>query len=331
MKSIKKCLEAAHTIYIACHIVPDGDAIGSMLGLGLALRKLGKTCSMACADPLPGKFDFLAGVQEVVSHPPVAEQVIVTVDVSDIERLGSLYDAAVFRSRPVINIDHHITNTHFGMLNLVHFLPSTAEVVYALLRRLHAPLDKDIATALLVGLVTDTRCYRTDNVTARQLRTTIALMKAGASLADITELVFNREPVSTICLWGQALASVRRRGRIMWTEINHAMLRKCKASSNEGDGLVSFLASAQDMDAAIVFREKDDGSIEVSMRAGPDLDLSRVALKLGGGGHPRAAGCTLAGPMSTARERVLSEVEKALNEQARLGSTGYSIQDESQA
>jgi len=317
MNTAKKYLEAAQSIYIACHIMPDGDGVGSMLGLGGVLGRLGKQCTLACADPIPFRYDFMGGVERVVSHPPTTEQVLVTVDASDVERLGALYDEAIFRSRPVINIDHHVTNTRFGTVNLVQPLPSTAEVVYALIRQMKATLDPATATALLTGLVTDTRCFRTGNVTAQQLRTAIQWMEAGASLANITELVFNREPASTICLWGQALANVQTRGQIIWTGIDRQMLRKCQASPHEGDGLVSFLASTMGMDVAIVFREKDDGRIEASMRAGPDWDVSATALKLGGGGHPRAAGCTLAGQMSAVQERVLSEIEASLLEQAQ--------------
>ena len=308
-------LKAARSIYIACHIMPDGDAIGSMLALGRALQGLGKSCTMACADPMPVKFHFLAGVHDVVSRPPAAEQVIVTVDVSDISRLGRLYDEAAFRTRPVINIDHHVTNTHFGTVNLVELLPSTSEIVYTLLRRLKAPADGDAAAALLTGLLTDTRCFRTGNVSARQLRTATRLMDDGASLTELTELIFSREPASTICLWGQALASVQTQGRIMWTEIDHDMMLRCRATPNDADGLVSFLASTMGVDAALVLREKDDGRIEVSIRAGPGLDISKAALQLGGGGHPRAAGCTLTGTMSAVRERVLSTVESTLQKQ----------------
>ena len=322
MKSARELLQVAQSAYIICHILPDGDAIGSLLGLGLALRRLGKTCTLACADAVPAKYSFLVGARDIVSRPPGGEQAIVTVDSSDVERLGSQYDATVFASRPVLNIDHHVTNTRFGTVNLVRQLPSTAEIVYALLHSMRAPLDQDIASALLAGLVADTRCYRTGNVTARQLRTSIALIQAGASLAHITELLFNREPISSICLWGQALANAHTAGRIIWTEIDRAMLLRCKATPMEADGLSSFLASAESADVAVVFREKGDGRIEVSMRAGPAWDISGVAVKLGGGGHPRAAGCTLPGPMRAARERVLSEIQAALQEQPRPRPTG---------
>jgi phosphoesterase RecJ-like protein len=320
MASATRILEAAQSVYITCHVMPDGDAIGSLLALGLALKRLGKICTIACPDPVPAKYGFLAGAHDVVSQPPGAEQVIVTVDVSDINRLGALYDETSFGRRPVINVDHHTTNTRFGTVNLVQPLPSTAEIVYALLRRLKAPTDRDVAAALLTGLLTDTRGFRTGNVTARQLRTAIALMGAGASLAELTELLFNREPASTICLWGQALAGAQTKGRVIWAEIDREMMRRCHASATDADGLSSFLASTQGIDAALVLREKEDGRIEVSMRAGPGWDLSGVAVQLGGGGHPRAAGCTVAGTMSQVRERVLGAVERALAEKRAVSS-----------
>jgi phosphoesterase RecJ-like protein len=315
MKAAQQYLSAAQSVYVACHIIPDGDAIGSLLGLGLALKHLGKQCTMACADSVPFKFDFLAGVQHIVARAPTEEDVIVTVDCSDTDRLGALHNEAVFDSRPVINIDHHVTNIRFGTVNLVQFLPSTAEIVYQLIRRLGAPLNSDIASALLTGLVTDTRCFRTGNVTAKQLRTALRLMKAGASLPEITDLVYNREPISRICLWGRALANVNTTGRIIWTEVGRDTISQCGASPDEGDGLVSFLASAMGVDVAVVFREADDGRIEASMRAGTGWDVSAVALAFGGGGHPRAAGCTVSGEMRTVRERVLSAIEASLRQQ----------------
>jgi bifunctional oligoribonuclease and PAP phosphatase NrnA len=315
MLKAKRILESAQSVYVACHTVPDGDAIGSLFGLGLALRRLGKACTLACPDPVPAKYDFLAGLGAVVAHPPTTEQVIVTLDCSDLQRLGALYDKAVFDSRPVINVDHHRTNLCFGTINVVHDLPSTAEIVYELIRKLRVPLDRDIATALLVGLVTDTLCFRTGNVTSRQLRTASRWVNAGASLSQVTELVYGRESLSTICLWGKALARVQTRGRIIWTEIEQDMLRQCGASPDEGNGLVSFLASTMGVDVAAVFREKDDGRIEASMRAGPGWDVSAVALQLGGGGHARAAGLSASGSLASVRETVLTQIEASLAEQ----------------
>jgi len=322
MEAARRHLEAAHSIYIVCHIIPDGDAIGSLLGLGWALRQLGKQCTMACADPVPPRFDFLAGAQEIVSDPPGDEEIIVAVDSSDTERLGSLYDAPVFQSRPFLNIDHHVTNIHFGTVNCVRPLSSTAEIIFSLTQELGVALDKRIAAPLLTGLVADTRCFRTGNVASEQLRTAIALMDAGAVMVEITENVFSRKTPTAICLWGRALMNVRTSSRIMWTEIDQDAQRECAASPDSSTGLVSFLASTQGVDVALVFRETPDGDIEVSMRAGPGWDISGAALKLGGGGHPRAAGCTLPGNMSAAREHVLHEIQTVLREQAGAQEQG---------
>jgi len=178
-----------------------------------------------------------------------------------------------------------------------------------------------------MGLITDTRGFRTANVGKEQLQTAIRLMEAGASITCVTEQVLNREPVSTICLWGRALARMQTRGPIIWTEIDQSIQRECGASPNEGGGLSSFLASAEGSGVAIVFREADDGRIDVSMRASSAVDISKVAVRLGGGGHPRAAGATIAGEMSAVRETVLAAVSAALAEQrgraeAELGEKG---------
>ncbi len=303
--------------YVACHIAPDGDAVGSMLALTSVLQALGKRCVAACADPLPQKWSFLSGSQAVTCDPPRDEQVIVSVDCSDVERLGSLFDPMAFATRPVINIDHHVTNTGFGTINLVRPLPSTAEIVHILIRQLAVTMDSHIANALLVGLVTDTRGFRTANVAARQLRTAIALLKDGASLPYVTEMCFNREPLSTVCLWGQALAMVQTRGRIIWAQVTQDMIKRCNATPDDSSGLVSFLASTADMDVAAVFRELADGLIEVSMRAGLGWDLADLARSMGGGGHPQAAGCRIRGELAHVRDHVLQQIELELAKQAR--------------
>lgn len=316
MNQAKKHLLAAKHVYVVCHIMPDGDAIGALLAMGAAVKRLGKKCTMACPGPLPAKLAFLPAARLVVTRPPAREDTIVTVDVSDVDRLGAVYQQAAFERRQVINIDHHITNTHFGTVNVIRPFPSTCEVVLGLLQRMGVPLDEEIASALLMGLVADTRCFRTGNVTARQLRTAIALIKAGAPLSDLTEQLFNHEPLSTVRLWGQALAAVQTRDGVIWAEISQEMMLRCEAAPSDADGLSSFLASTDGMQAAVVFREQDDGRIEVSMRAAPGHDVATVAVSFGGGGHPRAAGCTIPGPLSQAAERVLSAVSRALHEQS---------------
>jgi phosphoesterase RecJ-like protein len=217
----------------------------------------------------------------------------------------------------VINIDHHRTNVRFGTVDIVRDLPSTAEIVGLLVRRLQVPLDEGIASALLVGLVTDTQCFRTGNVTARQLRTATRWIVAGASLALITDRVYGREPLSTVCLWGQALAGVRSSKGLIWTEISLDMIKHCQATPRDASGLASFLSNTEGMNVAVVFRQVDATTVDVSMRAGSGWDVSTVALALGGGGHARAAGLTAEGSLPEVRDAVLKRLRSSMGEQAK--------------
>jgi phosphoesterase RecJ-like protein len=315
-------------IWIGCHKVPDGDAIGSTLGLMWGLRQLGKRCVPACSDPVPPPFAFLSGAEEFVARKPGDENLIIVLDCGSIDRIGDIYDPAQFGRVPVVNIDHHATNTHFGDVNLVQITAATAEMVYALLVRLGAEITSDIATCLLSGLMTDTRSFRTSNTTVDTLRVATALTEAGANLAELSYRIYSQMPFTAVGLWGQALESARTRGRIAWTEITKAMMEQTDAPLSAARGIVSFLASTREADVGIVFTEDDHEGIGVEMRSIPGVDIAEVALSLGGGGHAQASGCTLNGRMEEVRERVLAAVEASLSRQDSSSATGAHCSDE---
>jgi phosphoesterase RecJ-like protein len=309
-------IRQAQNILVICHVMPDGDAIGSLLGLGWALQKLGKEHTLACASPVPDSFTYLPGSEDIVAQPEEHYDLVISLDCSDLKRLGPAYAQNSLRGVPIINIDHHITNVGFGSVNWVDpNSAATAQMVLTLMERMGAPLDPTIATCLLNGIVTDTRGFRTPNTTPAVMEAVTRLMTAGASLPEITEQVFNRRPLALIRLWGRALSAAQLDGRIIWTEISQAMKHECGLGSDSDDGLVSFLTSACEADIGIVFTEKDDGTIDVSMRSMPGIDISTVAMRLGGGGHPQAAGCNLNSSLAEAREKVLAELRHSLLEQ----------------
>jgi phosphoesterase RecJ-like protein len=296
--------------------MPDGDAIGSLLGLGWALHKLDKEHTLACADPVPDSFAYLPGSEAIVAHPEGNCDLVISLDCSDLKRLGTAYDQNFLRGVPIINIDHHVTNVGFGSVNWVDpNSAATAQMVLTLIERLEVPLDPTVATCLLNGIVTDTRGFRTPNTTPAVMKAATKLMAAGASLPEITDQVFNRRPLAMLCLWGRALSTTQLDGRIIWTEISQTMKHECGLNSDSDDGLVSFLTSANEADVGIVFTEKDDGTIDVSMRSMPGIDISGVAIRLGGGGHPQAAGCNLSSTLAEARETVLAKLRRSLREQ----------------
>ena len=215
-----------------------------------------------------------------------------------------------FGSIPLLNIDHHLTNLHFGAVNLVdHHASSTAEVVLRLLDYMAVPLDAELATCLLTGIVSDTRGFRTNNVTVQVMETALRLIKAGASLPYIVRHSLDRRSTADVRLWGAALSQLQTKDRVIWTSIPLTMRRAAGCANNGDTGLTNFLLSADEADVAAVFTEREDGSIEVGLRAAPGFDVARVALQFGGGGHALAAGCNLPGPLGEAQARVLAALQ----------------------
>ena len=312
-EAVVRFIRDARRVIVITHVAPDGDAIGSLLGLGWALRWLGKEYTLACADPVPRRFTYLPGSEAIVTGPQGKYDLVISLDCADLERLGTAYDESL-AGLPVINVDHHVTNTHFGTVNWVDTeAASAAEMVLELVESLGVPLDSDLALCLLNGIVTDTRGFRIPHTPLRTMRAALKLMEAGAELPKVTDHVFNRRPFSDIRLWARVLNDIQLDGRIIWSQITQAMRRECAFSEKGDAGLVNFLGTTAEADVAIMFIEEDDGRIKVEMRAVPGVDVSAVALRLGGGGHPQAAGCTLDSDLDEVREKVLTAVKETLS------------------
>lgn len=316
-------LEQAHQLIkpaqcplLICHISPDGDAIGSLVGLGRVLRQMGLVPIMACSDPVPHTLCFIPDTDEIVSEIDTPFDLVIALDSSDMERLGHFPKLPGFADVPLLNIDHHLTNLRFGDVNLVDSqAASTAEIVLQLLEVLAAPLDSDTATALLAGIVSDTRGFRTDNVTPQVMETALRLMKAGASLPYVSRHSLDSRSTAAVRLWGAALAQLQIEDRVIWANITLAARHETGYMDNGDASLVSFLISAEDADAAVVFVELDDRRVEIGLRAKPGFDVARVAFQFGGGGHALAAGCTLPGPLDEAQTHLLTALKISLAEQ----------------
>jgi bifunctional oligoribonuclease and PAP phosphatase NrnA len=297
----------AATVLLIAHVSPDSDAIGSLLGLTHALRGLGKIVTPACSDPLRDHFNFLPGDSEVVTRASGPIDLVIALDCGDESRLGSVWSELPAPRPPLINLDHHVTNTRFGQINWVDpSATSTAEIVLEAIDLLHAPLTSDIARCLLHGLVGDTLGFRTPNTTPKQLQIAQRLMEAGASLNASMDQQFNRRSLALIRLWGKAISALQIKDRIIYTAISQAMRHACGMSGTGDISLASFLISANEADRSAVLVEKDDGQVEISLRAKPGFNVSNAAQALGGGGHPLAAGATIDGPLADATKRVLA-------------------------
>lgn len=308
-------IDRARRVLALCHVAPDGDALGSLLALGELLATLGKEVTLACQDAVPETYAWLPDSSGIVRRGSGSYDLVVSLDCSDERRMGDVYEDAL-RSLPLVNVDHHVTNTYFGTVNWVEpEAVATAQMVLALAQALDWPLTESVATCLLTGLVTDTRSFRTANVDAAALRAGLQLVEAGASFSTITRRVLEQRPLTSVRLWGEAINRATLQEGVLWTEVTRSMRQRWNTGENGDTGLANFLSGVREASIVVVFTERDDGTVDVGMRSAPGYDVSGVAIGLGGGGHPQASGCTLRGELGQVRERVLAEIQRYLSQQ----------------
>jgi len=302
-----KLVASAPSVLVLTHVGPDGDAIGSMLGLAHTLRRLGKVVITAVDEGVPADLAFLPGAESVSpAQDAVAVDLVIAVDCGDEPRMGAVGQAAIRSGAPIINVDHHPTNTLFGSANLVD--PATvaaAEGGLDCLDRMGVELDETAALCLLTGIVTDTLCFRTNNVTAETLGKAQRLMSYGAPLAEIVQRTVARKTYAGLKLWARVLPTVRLEDHVIWAVITRDMFEAADYSGWDDDGLVGRLVQTEDAYIAAVFKEKPDGDFEIGFRAVPGFDTTEVAVSLGGGGHRLASGATISEPLDTLVPRVI--------------------------
>ncbi|MEA4908062.1 MAG: bifunctional oligoribonuclease/PAP phosphatase NrnA [Anaerolineaceae bacterium] len=307
--SIRQKISNAKNIVIVSHIRPDGDAVGSVLGLGLALQATGKNVQMVLADGVPSSFHHLKGYHQIARKPKGEYDLLIVVDCSDLLRVGT-----VIKDRtPDINIDHHITNQNFAIINYVDAsAPATTAILAANLSIWGLPITQPIAAALLSGLISDTLGFRTTNVTPDSLRLAADLMEHGANLSELYMQALINRSFESARYWGYGLEKLQRKDGIVWTSLALEDRSKATYPGNDDADLVNTLSTIEDADIALIFVEQREGKVKISWRARPGLDVSQIALAFGGGGHPAAAGAEVTGTLEEVQERVLLSTQAAL-------------------
>ncbi len=249
--------------------------------------------------------------------PGFEPDVAVIVDSGDLARTGTIatdHGAWLERAR-IVNIDHHVSNPGFGAVNHVDAeAASTCEMVALLLPDLGVELDQELATVLLAGMVNDTHTFAHPNVTPRTLRVAAALVEAGASLSEINRKIYAEKSNVTIAVWGRILGTVgfAAEGRIVHAAMTEAMLTETGATREASEGFIDILSLSKEADIVLLFKEHGPDATRVSIRTTDVADAVAVASVFGGGGHARAAGCTVAAPLADARVQVLAECEREL-------------------
>lgn len=316
LPEIKTVLQKTTDIVICCHIDPDGDAIGSLLGLGLTFKNQGRKVQLVSPDGIPLNLRFLPGANETATNFNTSSDRIaaIVLDCGDLDRLGPIaQEVGVLDC--IINIDHHPTNTLFGTINWVDPKASaTAEMVFYLLQDLSIPVSKNAATCLYAGIHTDTGGFRYQNTTAQVHQVAQQLIQAGVKPWEVVDRIYDTKSLSQIRLLQEALArlQVTSDGRIAWISLPQQVLKSC--NEDDTSGLINYPRMIAGTELAILLKEDDNGQVRIGLRSRELIDVGLLAHGLGGGGHPRAAGCVLPGPLASAEKKVLAVAQQALQE-----------------
>jgi phosphoesterase RecJ-like protein len=315
----------AQRVLICSHRKPDGDAIGSLTGLGWALESVGKHVTLACADAATNTLGLIPGAEKIVQDirplysldAPLPWDLCIVVDASGLDRLGTLYEdnRDLFAALPLVDIDHHITNDRFGAANIVDARAASAtEVLALLLPRLGIEPDVTVASCLLSGLITDSLSFQTEATTPRTLRVAAGLVEAGAPLSAIAFQLFRQRPRASAIVYAKALGTLQFacEGRVAWLEVTRAMVESAGEGADSG-GLSGFAGSIQGVEVGFQIEEGADGNIYAGFRS-QSVDVAALCGELGGGGHVRAAGCSFKAPatIAEAREKILEVVTRHL-------------------
>jgi phosphoesterase RecJ-like protein len=309
---IKSRLAAANKIVITSHVRPDGDAIGSLLGLGLAMRDAGKSVQMVLADGVPSSFKHLEGAELVTRQPAGDQDTFITVDCADYKRTGKAFENF---GQPDINIDHHKTNENFGKLNLIEADEvATAAILTKYLPAWGLSINKSIAAALITGIITDTLGFRTSNTTPEALRQVATLMETGVDMPDIYMRALVKKTFPAAKYWGAGLSSLENKKGIVWGTLTLADRKSSGYGGNDDADLINIISAIDGNKVGMVFVEQGDNHVKISWRAlEKDVDVSQVAKYFNGGGHAAAAGADVEGGLSEVQQEVLKKTREMLN------------------
>lgn len=303
-------------IAVTSHVVPDGDNIGSSLALCLALQKLNKEVEFVLDDNIPVVYQFLKGAREVERKTSFANHdydLLIAMDCGDLDRLGKVKQLA--EHTRLINIDHHISNTRFGEINLVEENASaTAEITYKLIKSMGIFIDKDIADCVYTGIVTDTGMFQYSNTSEETHSIAAELIIAGVSPGDIFNKVYQNSPKEKVLLMKEALKSLEfyYEDKVSYIAVSKAQMDDITKDDLDTEGIVNLARDIAGIEAAVFLKEKEPNVVKASLRSKDKIDVCAVAKKFGGGGHIRAAGCTLNCSLEQAKQQILQEIEKQI-------------------
>ncbi|WP_192930146.1 DHH family phosphoesterase [Alkaliphilus pronyensis] len=316
MNNLLDLIDESKSISIISHINPDGDSLGSMLGLGLALKKIHPKVTIFVNDIIPGKYMFLPGLNHLIKYDLNKWQnyeLTFVLDCGDEKRLDQS-KALLKNSKRIVNIDHHISNDFFGDYNIIDTkASSTCEIIYYLLKeRLNIEIDTDIATNLYVGIMTDTGSFKYDNTSPKTHITAANLLEAGIDTAEISLNLYQSNSIESMKFLGYILSNLELHSndKVAIVYITKDLIEQFGIDPEETDSMINYARDLKGVEIAITLRELEVNLVKASFRAKGDFDVNKLANAFGGGGHKKASGAVLEGAIDDVKEHILNEIEK---------------------
>jgi phosphoesterase RecJ-like protein len=302
---LKRLLNKPSQVLVLTHTRPDGDAVASLAALSLSLKSIQHEVVALLPGGVPGRYSYLPGLELISEDLPNHVDLIFAVDSADERRLG-VSPEKLPRSVDV-NIDHHISNTYFGQINIVDVTAASAtQVLHDVLKEIRVPISKDIAIGLLTGLVTDTIGFRTENVTPEVLRLAAELQELGASLSQIKQEALYQRTYAALRYWGCGLSRLEQENGVTWTTLKLEDRGKTGYPGYDDADLINLMSNVEKTRVAVILIEQPGGKVKVSWRAKKGLNVSRLAEGFGGGGHEAAAGAMIQGDLEGVTTNVLA-------------------------
>ena len=313
LSQVVELIENKQSFAITTHVRPDGDGIGSSLGLCWLLRSLGKSAEVIVRDGIPAAYAQLPGADEIKQIAEVNGKydAIFVIECSDLARPG----IKGLENQFTVNIDHHATSEHFGTINWIDQTASAVgEMIYNLCKAIGGRITREIAECVYLALVTDTGSFHFPNTTDRTLKVASELVKVGVKPAQISEVVYNSYPWSRIELMRQVLGTVKRNesGTIAWMRQTLEMAESSDAVDGDNNGFVNIPLAAKEVEAVVYMREVQPNAYRVSLRSKGSINVARVAEKFGGGGHKNAAGCRVEGDWDLREKEIVAVLTEAV-------------------
>lgn len=305
-RKIKDLIREGQDFLVTTHIDPDGDAIGSAFAFAFALQSLGKKVTVYLGDQVPYRYAFLPAPQITHVVPHDTFDAVFVLDCGSLFRIGKGHEDVALR-KPLINIDHHDTNDHFGTVNYVdNTASSTGEIIYRLLKYLKVEIDRNMADNIYAAVFTDTGSLRYENTSLSAYRVCEDMVKAGANPSQIAMMIYENHPKERYLLLGEVLGTLATyNGMVVMAHVTGDMFKKTGTNSEFVDGFVEFIKEVRGIEVAVLMRELDKNLYKISMRGKGTIDVAAICAMFGGGGHRNAAGCRIEGTIEETRHKLL--------------------------